>query len=286
MLTSLLLALSQMQPLSPSELREWHQRRQAEAAVITSALAGVADRDDVAAAAVLLQTVRRAAAADLGDGVTAHLRAAAAFGPVFGSASATREYLTRALGAARERLAFEPVAEAPLPVDYPPFTPVGEIALLEYPAVRLARAPMNRGSNGAFWSLFQHITGADIAMTAPVQTDYEAAEQAAEARPATMGFLYDVPERGPAGRFGTVEVSDQPGVVVLSIGQRGWTSPEEIERLAQLLRDHLAAAGAGWTAVGAMRVLEYNSPAVRGPRRFFEVQLPVQRPAAARPATE
>lgn len=286
MIASLLIAGLQSAPLDPAALTELHARRAAAAADVQQSLAAVADASDEAAVAALLRCADGVALSDLGASVSSHLRAAAAFAPAFAPPAAARDYLRRALVDVGQNLAFRPVAEAPVPAGFPDFTPAGEMLLLEYPAVRLARVPMSRSGNGAFWSLFLHIQGADIAMTAPVQMDYAAGAQNGAAEPASMGFLYDLPERGPAGNFGKVEVLDQPAVTVLSIGQRGWVEVEQIEALDRMLRDRLAAEYPDWEVAGALRVQEYNSPSVRGTRRFFEVQLPVRRILAAAAATE
>ena len=66
-------------------------------------------------------------------------------------------------------LAFEPIMEAPLPVGFPAPVPAGEIAVIEYPRYRLARAGMKGGQNGTFFTLFRHIQSNDIPMTAPVE---------------------------------------------------------------------------------------------------------------------
>lgn len=286
MLLILLTACVQVDPVASSALTDLHARRAAAAVVLQEAVAASSAASDEAAVAALVRCAADAASSDLGASVSSHLRAAAAFAPAFAPPASARDYLRRALVEAAQSLAFQPVAEAPVPMGFPDFTPAGEILLLDYPAVRLARVPMSRSGNGAFWSLFLHIKGADIAMTAPVQTDYSAGTDSGEPSPATMGFLYDLPDRGPAGTFGAVEVLDQPAVTVLSIGQSGWAGVDEVEARGQILRDHLASQCPGWELAGVLRVQEYNSPAVRGLRRFYEVQLPVRRVIAATVATE
>ena len=73
-------------------------------------------------------------------------------------------------------LSFEPRIEAPVPVGWPAPTTVNELMVLDYPAYRLARAPMSgqMRTNNAFWKLFRHIESNQIPMTAPVETTYSA----------------------------------------------------------------------------------------------------------------
>lgn len=279
MLASILLIGLQTEPLAAPEMSALHERRAAAGTALRDSLAASSALSDEDGLAALLRAAAAAAAAEPGSAAAAQLDAVMKFAPAFSPAPAARDYLRRALVELSESLTFAPVAEAPVPIGYPAFTPIGEILLLEYPVVRLARVPMNLSGNGAFWSLFLHIQGAGIAMTAPVQTDYSG--DTGESRPATMGFLYDQPDRGPAGSFGSVEVVDQPAVTVLSLGRRGWAEGEDVEAMDRLLRDHLAAHYPDWESAGAVRVQEYNSPSVRGGRRFFEVQLPVRRIAVA-----
>jgi hypothetical protein len=277
MLASLLLFGLQAEPVAAPDLSALHARRAAAGAALRETLTASTALSDAEALDALLRAAVAAAVSDPGSAAAAQLAAASALAPALAPTAAARDYLRRALVELSESLTFAPVAEAPVPVGYPSFTPIGEVLLLQYPVVRLARVPMSRSGNGAFWSLFLHIQGAGIAMTAPVQTNYSG--DAGEPRPATMGFLYDLPDRGPAGSFGTVEVFDQPEVTVLSLGQRGWAEAEAVEAMDRLLRDRVTADYPGWEAVGAVRVQEYNSPSVRGGRRFFEVQLPVRRAA-------
>jgi len=151
------------------------------------------------------------------------------------------------------------------------------LEMRSYPAYRMVRTGMRSGSTGAFWPLFQHIQKNEIAMTTPVQVDYEA-----EGRRATsMAFLYGSPELGPTGKHGRVEVVDVPAMTVLTIGSRGYERPHRIAELhARLLA--CIDAHADWQAAGPMRTMAYNSPSVGADRRYFEVQVPIRaRPAAA-----
>lgn len=174
-------------------------------------------------------------------------------------------------------LVFTPVAEADLPRGVPGFQAVDELELRHYPAYRMVRTDMKAGSMGAFWPLFQHIQANEIAMTTPVQVDYR--RDGERMREASMAFLYGSPDLGNAGKDGRVEVVDVPPTAVLSIGARGYDRPARIAELRTRIEAWLAAQ-ADWQAAGELRVMGYNSPSVLGERRYFEVQIPVQRRAA------
>ena len=183
--------------------------------------------------------------------------------------------LARALVAVADDLRFEPLREAPAPEAWPRFTPVGEIEVKTYPAYRMARSSV-RGSNSmsAFWKLFEHIQTNSIPMTAPVQVDY-AAEPDQDPAPASMAFLYEHAGKESPGTQGRVEVVDVAAVTVVSIGARGGDSRLRIEQLREQLEDWLHAHHATHRVAGPMRTMGWNSPSVRGDRRYFEVQIPV-----------
>ena len=211
-----------------------------------------------------------------GSGARAELESALVRANTMTRADAALRRLRIDLGDLADTLTFEPVGEADLPAGFPGYRAVGEIELRRYPGYRLARTAMRGGgSNGAFWPLFQHIKDNGIAMTAPVQTDYEQREGAA-ARPRTMAFLYGDSAITPDTVSDRVEVVDVPAATVLSIGARGNERRATVQRLEQALRDFVAANGDRWQVAGPMRLMGYNSPMVRGDRRYFEVQLPVQ----------
>lgn len=186
----------------------------------------------------------------------------------------------------RDDLAFRPTLEAPLPKGFPGFRAVDEVEWREYPAYRLARAPMRGAVSVPFWALFQHIQKNDIAMTAPVQMDYpkEAFTDPERDRESSMAFLYGDPETGKAGKAGRVEVVDVPATTVLSIGARGYESPQRVRELRERLASWLSANAPDWEAAGPQRVMSYNSPSVGGDRRYFEVQIPLQ-PRTAKAAS-
>ncbi len=176
-------------------------------------------------------------------------------------------------------LSFEPVMEADLPHGFPGPTPLREIELKQYPSYRSAITNIGAmGSGAAFWKLFLHISMNDIAMTAPVEMSYDVDDKGA--RQTKMAFLYGDPETGAPRTSGLVKVSDKDSDWFVSLGCRGWESDL---RVAQSREELLA-----WikrrpelSASGEVRVLGYNSPSVRGNKRYFEVQLPVK--VAAKP---
>lgn len=184
--------------------------------------------------------------------------------------------LTDALDETREILAFQPLSEAPLPEGFPPLTPVGEIQLREYPAYRLARVPMGKREDGAFMALFAHITSNDIAMTAPV----EMVRPTKPDEQGQMAFLYQNMRIGTPGKQGNVEVIDVPAMTAVSMGLRGNAIKAQIARAEKQLRNWLAAH-AEYEAAGPLRTMGHNSPFVVPKLRYFEVQIPVKKKAAA-----
>lgn len=167
--------------------------------------------------------------------------------------------------------AFKPIVEAPLPDGFPTYTPVGEIEVKKYPAHRKAEA-----SGGvAFWTLFQHISSAGIAMTAPVEMTYQA-DGPPVGREKVMAFLYGDKGIGSPGRKGNVEVVDVPAAMVVSLGMRGARSEAVLVEAEQRLRIWLKQNKTRYEQAGPMRVMGYNSPFVARDRQFFEVQIPIR----------
>jgi hypothetical protein len=181
-----------------------------------------------------------------------------------------------------EVLSFQPQEEAPLPVGFPPLTPVGEIRLNEYPAYRLARTPVHADDGAAFWRLFRHIQSRDIAMTSPVEMTYRDGDS--NPQEVEMAFLYRSLEQGQRERDGEVEVVDMPAQRVLSIGWRGDINEENVAAARQLLDAWLKTHSSKYRVEGKMRVMGHNSPFVPLGKRYFEVQLPIAstQPEAAR----
>jgi hypothetical protein len=214
---------------------------------------------------------------EIGGGTTARL-VERQLNAARAAALSNRERAADELAARLERLAsdlvFEPVLEAPVPPGFPTPTPVHEIVLERYPTYRMATAPMQNGDNRAFWTLFQHIESNGIPMTAPVETTFD--ETRERPRAATMAFLYDVESRGEVGAAGSVDVVDAQPMLVVSLGLRGNETRERVEAArAQLLR-WIEERG-DLVPAGNLRTMGFNSPMVLGNRRYFQVQIPVQR---------
>ncbi|MBK8978849.1 MAG: heme-binding protein [Planctomycetes bacterium] len=181
-------------------------------------------------------------------------------------------------------LRFRPTIEAELPLGFPDTAPIGEVVLKSYPDYRMARTPMagSRGTTSSFFALFNHIKKNEIAMTAPVQIDYDGT--GGEARnQETMAFLYSHPNQGNAGADGNVEVMNVAPTLAISIGARGWERREDMASLQRALQDWLRAHAADFEQAGPLRTMGYNSPMVPAGRRFYEVEIPI-RPVGARAA--
>lgn len=188
--------------------------------------------------------------------------------------------LRSALGDLVETLSFEPVQQADLPKGFPGFQVVDEIELRHYPVYRMVRTNMSKGgSNGAFWPLFRHIESNGIAMTTPVQMDWSKKTDEAAERPMQMAFLYGDPAITPKNIAEGVEVVEVPALTVLTIGAIGDDRRERVDELHQRLEAFLAAQSDAWQVAGPLRTMGYNSPMVSRDRRYFEVQLPVQKRA-------
>ena len=169
-------------------------------------------------------------------------------------------------------LAFVPLAEAELPEGFPTYTPVGMIEKKSYPKLRLAEAKN-------FFTLFTHITSNDIAMTAPVQMEFEVSDQG-RATQESMAFFYGSPGIGKAGKVGPVEVVDKEALEVVALGIRGRPSPNEM-RDAQSRLEKWISYEADYKAAGPIRLMGYNSPMVPRDRQFFEIQIPLEKVDAA-----
>ncbi|MBL8722846.1 MAG: heme-binding protein [Planctomycetes bacterium] len=193
----------------------------------------------------------------------------------------------RALGSLRmalhdlvETLTFAPLLQAEAPKGFPEFRAVDEIELRQYPRYRMVRTKMRGGTTAAFWPLFRHIEGNHIAMTTPVQMDWQSNDEG-PGRPVQMAFLYGDPEREPGQADRGVEVVDVPAQTVLSIGAIGDDRRERVDELLRRLHAAVAEHPNRLSVAGAVRTMNYNSPMVPRERRYFEVQLPVQCQAVA-----
>lgn len=191
-----------------------------------------------------------------------------------------------ALKEAQSLLRFKPLDEAPLPDGFPECVPPGEIRVQAYPAYRIARTATGglTGENGAFWTLFNHIKSAEIAMTAPVEMTLN--DEGQPAKKSSMAFLYRSTTQGKPGKKGSVDVIDVPAHEALVIGLRGWNNPERIKEARQLLQQWLDEHAEEFAADGPFRVCGYNSPFVPDQQQFTEVTIPVRRlkDAEERPA--
>ena len=197
--------------------------------------------------------------------------------------SVATRWLERELRSVASDLTFQPTMQADLPEGFPGPTAVRELELKQYPTYRAARTSMEgESANGAFWELFQHIQTNDIAMTAPVEMSYTDTEDGP--RESAMAFLYGDPRTGAPGSEGAVAIVDTEPMWVLSMGLRGRDTQQRITNTRSALEEWLAQSP-DWRAAGELRVMGYNSPMVWGNRRFFEIQLPVERVLEAGPET-
>jgi hypothetical protein len=203
-----------------------------------------------------------------------------------GTAARTLATLRMALHDLVETLTFAPLLQAEAPKDFPEFQAVGEVALRHYPRYRMVQTAMRGGTTAAFWPLFRHIESNHIAMTTPVQMDWQRSGSGpgsgpgsggdGPGKPAQMAFLYGDPEREPGHTDRGVEVVDVAAQTVLSIGAIGDDRRELVEALRQRLEACAAQHREQFEASGALRTMNYNSPMVPRERRYFEVQLPVR----------
>jgi len=137
------------------------------------------------------------------------------------------------------------------------------------------------GMNFAFFPLFNHIKRRDIAMTSPVEMNYDGLGNPGATRPTgwTMSFLYRTPELGPDGmdpQDTRILVEDLPPVTVVAIGMRGPYKLDRVRTGIKALRDWLSGQ-AEWEEAGDPRALFYNGPEVRSRDKWSEVQIPVRR---------
>jgi hypothetical protein len=177
--------------------------------------------------------------------------------------------------------------DAPLPQGYPAPTPPGAIEIKHYPVVR--RAQVSGASNPdlgrwmGFWPLFNHIKERKIAMTAPVEVDYEGMRSKSDGSKWTMAFLYRYRSQGETGRDGRVSVLDAPALVVLSIGVRGPYGAGRMQKPLEAL-DAWLSRNPGWVQAGPPRALYYNSPMKPAADKWCEVQIPIKPVERVKPA--
>ena len=179
----------------------------------------------------------------------------------------------------------------PLPKGYPHPTAPGAIELKTYPLVHRAkvegRIAPDLASNFGFWKLFTHIKSREIAMTSPVEMEYDIDIGAPTPKVAgwAMSFLYRTPDLGPTGIAGAVVVEDEVEMSFISIGFQGGYGVQQLTRRIDQLKDQLAKMP-HLELAGKPRALFYNGPEVRNANRWGEAQLPVQIRKSANPKPE
>ena len=189
------------------------------------------------------------------------------------------DILAAALKQADEARSFEPVMESPLPEGWPAPSLPGLIRIKSYPPGRAAWSEGQSSQNGRFMGLLKHINAEQIAMTAPVMMDYpsEAAlDPETMTDSAAMAFLYRHDAQGQVGRYGEIDVRNEPPVQVVSVGVKGMYSTGRFRRAMTHL-DGWLAEHPEWRIAGRPRVLAYNSPFVLPWKKYAEVQIPVER---------
>lgn len=173
----------------------------------------------------------------------------------------------------------------PLPEGYPAPTPPGAIDLKRYPLVRRAEIggtiSPDWGMNFAFFPLFNHIKRRDIAMTSPVEMNYQGLGAVGAEKPSswTMSFVYRTPEQGAAGvdpKDERVRIEDIPPMTVVAVGMRGPYKMNRMNRGIAQLREWLAQQSE-WEVGGEPRALFYNGPEASSRDLWSEVQIPVRR---------
>ncbi len=169
----------------------------------------------------------------------------------------------------------------PLPQGYPTPTAPGAIELKTSPLVRRAkvegRIAPDLASNFGFWKLFTHIKSREIAMTSPVEMEYDIDIGAPTPKVAgwAMSFLYRTPDLGPTGIAGAVVVEDEIEMTFISIGFQGGYGVQQLTRRIDQLKEELAKLP-HLELAGKPRALFYNGPEVRSTNRWGEAQLPVR----------
>ncbi len=177
--------------------------------------------------------------------------------------------------------------DTPLPDGYPAPTPPGAIDIKSYPSVRLAEvqgsSTPDRGMNDAFWPLFRHIKKHDIAMTSPVEMNYQKLDADNTPDAWSMAFLYRTPDLNQTGAEGNITVRDADPVTVLALGAKGDYSMSLVNTAREQLQSWLDQ-NPQWIPDGEWRALYYNGPALFWWNKWAEVQIPI-RPADETPAS-
>ena len=170
------------------------------------------------------------------------------------------------------------VKSAATPEHWPELTPIGTVEVKTYPPYRAASvsaADVNRGGMGPmFMTLFRHIDENQIAMTAPVNMEFE--QERATQEMTSMSFLYRTAAVGDTGPDGAVSVEDVEPCTVASVGVRGDYTVANFNRGLSQLREWLEQ-NPQYEESGRPRYLGYNSPFVPKFARYGEVQIPLDR---------
>jgi hypothetical protein len=222
--------------------------------------------------AVAIRDAARQAIAALGDGWTASARLTAAI------ASTDDAAMKQAVRQIADDLAFKRSDEAPVPRDWPAFTPVGEVRLVSYPKYRMAIVESSdAGEQGAFfWQLFTHIQRNEIPMTAPVEMHLSKTDKGLAMT--GMAFLYENADQPtPAGTNGKVKVVDVEPYQAVNVGLRGEMDDGDIKTAQQLIDAWLKSNEASYEQQGQPRILGYNSPSMPNAKKYYEVQVVVKK---------
>jgi hypothetical protein len=176
--------------------------------------------------------------------------------------------------------------EAPLPDGFIAPTPQDAIDIKTYSSYRRASFDSNNlfmrammGVGRAFRTLFDHIKGRNIPMTAPVEFNFRNADVSRKFLGDlevswVMSFLYKSPSQGATGNAGSdVWVSDTEETTYISIGQDGAFSYSVLNLGVDRLREALRSQ-TKWVAAGEPRFLGYNSPWKW--YQWSEIQIPVK----------
>lgn len=173
----------------------------------------------------------------------------------------------------------------PLPQGYPAPAPPDAIELKSYPLVRRAEIGGTMGPdwgmNFAFFPLFNHIKRREIAMTSPVEMNYNGLGAPGADKPEswTMSFVYRMPELGPDGvdsKDSRILVEDIPPMIVVAVGMRGPYKLSLVNQGMARLR-HWLTQQSEWEEADDPRALFYNGPEMDSKDKWSEVQIPLRR---------
>lgn len=176
-------------------------------------------------------------------------------------------------------------SDAELAEGWPGGTKPGAIEVKRYPAYRGAVAtakdiPLSSvADNILFFSLFNHISRNEIAMTTPVVNTYTPSMITAPNAKGkmTMEFVYRTPRIGQTGKgSGAVQVVDHPAATYVCLGVQGDMTEKRLVEGVRTLKDWLEDHHAEWIQDGPPRRLAYHGPMTPVDQRLWEVQLPIK----------